>query len=343
MYNILITALGGDISQGILKAVKLFTPDSRIIGTDKYPNSAGLFACQKAFVIRPAAGEDARSFVERIGEICNTEKIDIAFIGHEAEQAAIAEHRDYLNSITRTYFVVQSADVLQRCSDKFITYNFLQKKGIRVPETYVDMVGGEKLIKKHGFPIVIKPRQSCGSRGFHPVNDNNELEKFWQENALLMMQEYITNGKGENGSGEEYTVGIFLDQSAKTINAIPMLRQLRFGLTWYAFVDDYPDIVETAVQAAEAVGAVGPCNVQLRRDRENKPCVIEINARISSTVAFRAKLGFNEVAAAIDYFLHKKKPKLDFKKGMVMKTWDEVVIPLGKYSDLEKNNFLSDE
>ena len=85
---------------------------------------------------------------------------------------------------------------------------------------------------------------------------------------------------------------LFLNKNSKALGTISMLRQLRFGLTFHAIVDDFPDITDVAIKAAESVGAIGPCNVQLRRNNKNEPCVIEINARISSTTAFRTHFGY---------------------------------------------------
>ena len=107
-------------------------------------------------------------------------------------------------------------------------------------------------------------------------------------------------------------------------------------MTWHAIIDDYPDVTKTAIQAAEAVGAIGPTNVQLRRDKNNKPVVIEINSRISSTAIFRAKLGFNEAEASLDYFFKQKRPSLTYRKATAMRIWDELVVPTEKYYELKK-------
>jgi carbamoyl-phosphate synthase large subunit len=120
-----------------------------------------------------------------------------------------------------------------------------------------------------------------------------------------------------------------------------MLRELRFGLTAHAIVDDYPDITALAIKAAERIGAVGPCNVQLKRDKAGKPCVIEINARISSTSAFRSHFGFNEVQACIDYFLNGKQPNLSYTKGVAMKSWNEVYTSLSQYRNLKRSGVVS--
>lgn len=120
-----------------------------------------------------------------------------------------------------------------------------------------------------------------------------------------------------------------------------MLRELRFGLTFHAIVDNFPDITDVAIKTAESIGAVGSCNVQLRRDSAGKPCVIEINARISSTAAFRSHFGFNEAKASIDYFLKNRVPRFSLKKGVAMKAWDEVYTSIGQYNNFKKRGVIS--
>ena len=119
-----------------------------------------------------------------------------------------------------------------------------------------------------------------------------------------------------------------------------MLRQLRFGMTWHAVIDDYKDVSRTAIMAAESVGAIGPCNVQIIKDKNGVPCVIEINARFSSTTIFRAKLGFNEALASIDYFLKNKRPRLTYKKGTIMRLFDELIVPTSTYKKLKTNGII---
>lgn len=333
-YTILVTAAGGDIGQGVIKSLRLAPYKIKIIGIDSDFRSAGLFLCDVGY-IAPSAILEPKKYVNFLENVCRREKIDMAFVCHESEQMCVARHIGELRKKTSTYFVVQSLEATKLCMNKLQTYAFLSQRGFRVPETYSEKKDVVGLVKKYGWPLVVKSYEGSGSRGFHLVHDENAYKKAWEETKSPLVQEYITNNHDE-----EYTVGIFLDKNSVSLGAISMLRRLRFGMTWHAIVKNYPDIVAIASRAAEAVNAVGPCNVQLRRDKSNHPCIIEINARISSTAVFRAKLGFNEAVASIQYFLENKIPKLGCKQAVVMKTWDELIVPFAVYSQIKKTGYI---
>lgn len=330
MLNVLISAVGGDIGQGILKSLRMSRYKLRIIGTDIDYHAAGVYLCDKGYIVPPAY-KTPKKYIKKLISICNQEKIDIVFTPNEEELYAIARHMAELKKKTKAYFVVQPLRTLSICRDKFLTAQFLTKKNIRAPESYGSLKGAKILIKKYGFPLVFKLRHTYGSRHFHIVNSWKELRYFWKAVPEALIQEYISNQ-----AGEEYTVGVFLDKSSKALGAIAMLRRLQGGFTAHAIVGSYPDVKAVAVRAAESVGAIGPCNVQLRRDKNNKPCVIEINARISGTTPFRSRLGFNEAQACIDYFLKGQKPKLHSRPALAMRTWGELIVPLKKYKHFRK-------
>ncbi len=332
MYKILISAVGGDIGQGILKSLRKVSPRLKIIGCDMNPDSPGIFLCDKGYIVS-GAKDDPKKYIQDIIKICKKEKIDIVFSAQPYELNILCAMRDELQNKTGVYFVVQSKNVWDLSMDKLSIYQFFKKRGVRSPETYGTKRGFDILVKKYGYPLLAKVRSSFGS-GFHDyifIHNKKDFIKTWKEIKNPIIQEYITNR-----NNEEYTVGIFLDKDSKALGAIAMLRQLRFGLTFHAIVDDYPDVVDTAIRAAESIGAIGPCNVQLRKDSRGNPCVIEINARISSTTAFRSHFGFNEAKACIDYFLNNNIPHFSYKKGVAMKTWDELYISLSEYSNLKR-------
>ncbi|OGN00903.1 MAG: hypothetical protein A3B91_01280 [Candidatus Yanofskybacteria bacterium RIFCSPHIGHO2_02_FULL_41_29] len=336
MIKALVTACGGDIGQGVIKSLRMSGEKIRVIGTEITADNCGLFMADKGYILEPVLKNEKR-YLKQLVAICNEERVDIVFVCFEAEQSAIASAINILNKKTGAYFVVQSKKTLDICQeDKSLTYAFLSKRGIRVPETYTTKKMAEILIKKYGWPIILKPRQSSGSRDVHIIRTRKELDILWDKIDKPLIQEYINNGQDD-----EYTVGVFLNKDSEALGAIAMLRKLKLGMTWHAIVNHYPDIEEIAGKTAESVGAIGPCNIQIRRDRNNKPCVIEINARISSTTVFRAKLGFNEALASIDYFLKGKIPKLSHRPAVIMRTFGEYIVPLDKYLKIKSKNITN--
>lgn len=75
--NILILGMGGNVSQGILKAIKKSKINCKIIGACISEESFGLFFCDDAY-ISPYSNSD--EFIPWLIDICNKEKIDIVNI-----------------------------------------------------------------------------------------------------------------------------------------------------------------------------------------------------------------------------------------------------------------------
>ncbi|OGY46844.1 MAG: hypothetical protein A2840_02695 [Candidatus Buchananbacteria bacterium RIFCSPHIGHO2_01_FULL_47_11b] len=336
MRTVLVTAAGGDIGQGVLTSLSLLDEKFRIITSDISPRAAGPYLGDRGYLVSPAK-KDEQQFISRMVEICNAEKVDIVFICHEDEQFAFAKNREKFETQSSTYLMVQSLSTLEVTRDKAAFYKKLQAANIRTPKT-VDPAEVKSLIQSIGFPLVVKPCGSSGSRNFSVVHDDKALSDVIAATPDAIVQEYITNDREE-----EYTVGIFMDNQSKSLGAIPILRTMRFGMTVWGMVDQYPDVVAVAVKAAEAVKAVGPTNVQLRRDKAGEVAVIEINARISSSSVFRSRLGFNEVRSSIEYFLDNKQPELKFEKAVVIRTWGDLIIPIDRYLQLEKDGVIDNK
>ena len=125
MVNVLITAIGGDIAQGVLKSLQLSRSSLRLIGSDISPYAAGLFLVKRGYVVAPARKKT--QYLEDIIKICRTEKIDIVFACNEEEQYLIAANLKKLQTQTKAFFVVQPLSVLTICQDKFKLYQFLTK------------------------------------------------------------------------------------------------------------------------------------------------------------------------------------------------------------------------
>ena len=334
--TILISAVGGDIGQGVLRSLELSKKRVRTIGLDVTSEASGLYMCDKGYVVPKAS--DATAYIKRLTEICKKENVVLAFICNEAEQFVVASYAEKLGQSLPTIFIVQPRPVLDISLDKLATYRFLEKRGIRVPKTAVTPSEARELIRECGFPLILKSRRGAGSKHLHHVTNNKEFAEFWKSVPEPLLQEFV-----RNESEDEYTVGVFLDRESRSCGSIAMLRKLRYGLTWTAIADNFPDVSALAVQVAEAIKAVGPCNVQMRRDREGALCILEINARISSTTPLRALLGFNEVSASLDYFLRGKYPSFTVRSGFAMKKWSELVVPRSLHTRLLKNKVIERE
>jgi carbamoyl-phosphate synthase large subunit len=120
-------------------------------------------------------------------------------------------------------------------------------------------------------------------------------------------------------------------------------RTLQAGTTTTAELGSFPEVRETAGAIASALGPLGPCNVQLRV-HEGRPVPFEINPRFSGTTALRARMGFNEVEAALRHFvLGEPAPELtDVGSGVALRYWNEVYVPYEAVQTITDEGVLDD-
>ncbi|MDE6747887.1 MAG: ATP-grasp domain-containing protein [Lachnospiraceae bacterium] len=284
MIKFLITAIGGDIGYGIIKALKARNRSIYIVGCDviRYNMSYDLV---DEFLISPAY-KDEDKWIEFVNDTILTKQIDYFWPVTETELKIVDKNRNLFASTT---VVMNSHNILQIATDKMLTAKFLSENGVMAPKTWDDVETCEK-----NFPVIVKEKFSCGSHSVHVVNDEDNLRAMFAGMDDPIVQEYI----GDNS--EEYTLAIFSD--GKIINYIAFKRQLGFGgMSRYVELIHDIEIKKIAEKIAVTFDLHGSINVQMRKHGGDY-YVFEINPRISSTIGFRLQLGFNDVSWWIDMF-----------------------------------------
>jgi carbamoyl-phosphate synthase large subunit len=97
---------------------------------------------------------------------------------------------------------------------------------------------------------------------------------------------------------QEVTCGVYRTRGG-AVAVVALRRELAGGATVFAEVVTDPEVRKQCVVLAEGLGLQGSINVQLIRTGAG-PRIFEINARFSSTVAMRDRLGFTDVKWALD-------------------------------------------
>lgn len=317
--NVLVTAVGSEVGQGVIKALKSSNYDFKIIGCDIDPDSAGFFMCDNYYVVSKAS---SKKYLDEMIEICQEEKIDILFPNADLELKIMSEFSGLFED-NGVNVVIQPLNVLDIFQSKYKTYKFLKTKDLVVPETV-------KLIKKDNyksisnleFPIIVKPDYGQGSKSLFLIKDSNEFNiysKIFEENEYVA-QQYIPS------EDEEYTCAIFNCDLIDEPYFIIFKRKLKNGTTGVAEIIFDDSLMSYFKKISDAIDLKGSINIQFRKFK-GKPYIFEINPRFSSTTGIRACCGFNDVKMAIDYFVFKKppkKPKITKKK--IIRYLEEIYI-----------------
>lgn len=310
--NIGITGIGGNIGLGILFALKKSKhKNAKVTGMDNNSFSVGLYKADRSHIMPKA---DSPEYLDKIVDVCIKEKIDGLFVSTEKELVVLSKNKDDFFRKTGTVLMVADYKIVETCLDKWKTCLFLKENNMPCPKSV--LVSGNQgkavgfFIKKMGFPLVLKPRQSRGARDVYVIKNQEEFNFYKKRINQPILQEYLLPKE------EEYTCGVFR-AFGKTFTII-FKRELVDGITNKAIVWKDKDIDNLCKKIAKAFNLNGSINIQLRKTKTG-PVPFEINPRYSSTVSMRSHLGFNDVEWAIDVFLFKKEIKYTApKKGILI-------------------------
>lgn len=289
--RILLLGVGGNVSQGILKAIRHTGLDCYIVGACVTADAAGLYLCDQSD-ISPYAASDR--FIPWLYDVCNREGIDIIFSGVEDVIEAISPIQEDLRRTTKAIFRSSAPDQLAIGRDKLHTCQWLAENGFHAPGCCAsgDAAAAYALKEKYGFPLIAKPRCGKSSLGVFQITSQEALDD------AIGLEDYVIE-ECVGGPDQEYTVGCYRGLDGWSPPPIVMRRTLKDGTSWRVEVVDSQAISEAATQICEAFKPDGPLNIQLRLDREGRPVPFELNVRFSGTTPMRAQFGFQDVKAML--------------------------------------------
>lgn len=348
--NTLVLGVGGNVSQSIQKALALSTLPTRVVAACISAEAAGLYLADRAY-ISPLARSD--EFVPWLLDVCEREKIDVVLSGSELVLEVLAPAAATVRERTGAISIVSSPEVLRSGRDKLETCRWLESEGLPVPgyAHLGDPQSVSDLVARFGFPLIAKPRFGKGSDGIVTIHDEQDLEHVLAAEDLslrdiaadgitasdVVLQEYLGD------EHQEYTVGCFCAADGTLCGTVVMRRTLHAGTTTSAELGRFPEVRAAAEAIAVALRPLGPCNVQLRM-HHGRAVPFEINPRFSGTTALRARMGFNEVEAALrHYVLGEPPPKLaDVGSGYALRYWNEVYVAADAVHAIDRDGRLGD-
>lgn len=315
--TVLLLGLGGNVSQGILKALRLSSMPVRIVGACVSPTSAGLYAADRA-LISPLSAD--AGFDDWLIESCRVERVDVVLSGVEPVLAALGGRREELEAASSAKIIVSSPEALAVGGDKYWTCEWLREQGLNSPRCVLasDADGVGRLVAECGFPLIAKPRSGKGGEGVAMVTNERDLE------AVTRLSDHVLQ-EHLGSADEEFTVGCWSDRDDDVRGCIVMRRQLTTGTTTAISVESCSAVRDEAIRIASALRPMGPCNVQMRIADGRAVC-FEINVRFSGTTPMRAHLGFNDVEATLRHFVLGE-PAVELPvvtTGRALRLWREV-------------------
>ena len=223
-------------------------------------------------------GDDPQ-FVDALLELLKKTHPSLMIPTVSEELPAVSRIRNQIRALGVRMFI-SDPDVVDLANDKLMTATRLSTQGIPVPRTFslspgIDpgMVGREL-----GYPFIVKPRVGRGGRGVTLYQKESEAHEERRENVVC--QQFMP--------GEECDLNMFVHPAGR-VKAIVVLQKtlMKQGIVGNALSVQRVvarDMAEIGLRVARGLALEGPVDMDVRRDRNGVPSVLEINARVGANV-----------------------------------------------------------
>lgn len=317
--TVLVTGIGGNVGQGILRNIISLNLNIKLIGVDIASFTPGNHLCHKTYQV-PYSFHD--NYIPTISKIIEDEKVNVVLPSTDYEIFYLSKNKDIL----KAEVVASDSNTAKTYLDKYATYSYLSKNSIPFAKSWLS--GDYDFSEKD---IIAKPREGRGSRGIliNPENPNN-LPKGYMIQPL--------------SRGNEITTAVYVSKKNKLHGLFTMERKLTNGTTTESRVifkhDDRLKII--AQEMIDLGGLRGSFNIQSIVTDSNEIVPFEINCRISGTNSIRHNLGFQDVKYAIqEYLLEEEPDKPNPMEGISTRILMDVVYPnTSDFSKLQNSKHL---
>ncbi len=173
--KILVTAVGGDLSQSVVKCLKDSGYNPHIVGCDMNPYASGR-AVAHEFLLAPPV-RDTQAYIDFLLDTIKRKKINYVFPLSDVEILFLNSRRELFDRCPAA-LIMNEPHIIDTFMDKYRTVEFFKANGIAFPETYLP----EEYEGQLGFPLILKRKQGSGSQKLFKVTDAEELEFYLKRN-----------------------------------------------------------------------------------------------------------------------------------------------------------------
>ena len=278
---VLLTAIGGDIAQGVATIIRECRPGYRLVGVDMHSQHGGHKFVDFFSVVPRANSSD---YLIELKSVVSQNLVNLVFPLSDPELAALWPFRQLDANVQ---WVIAGEGVVKAGVDKLETSRMLTALELPGPWTHQVSEGPPR-----SFPCILKSRFGSGSRGVYVIANNEDAIYFGKQYPDAIFQEML------EPADCEVTCAVYRSRKGD-IASLLMLRRLSGGFTSWAKVIHDQKISQMCEQIATGLDLRGSMNVQLRNTKIG-PRIFEINPRVSSTALMRHRLGFTDVLWALD-------------------------------------------
>lgn len=306
--NILVPGASAPAGINTIKSLKYSNFNGKILSTDSNTLSAGFYLSDYKEVIPEI---ENGNYINVLLDIIEKYKIDILMPSSGYDIFPFSENKDQLKQ-KGAIPVISDRKVLEICRDKIRTYNHLNKI-FNLPFTT------EEKDEINEFPVIAKPRYGKGSRNIVKIKDSKELEYVSSKYSDMIYQEYLP--------GEEFTIDVLSDMDSNPLISVPRIRiQTRGGISTKGKIVLDKQLIDESFKIVKFLNIIGPCCIQVKKDKYNEFKLVEINPRLGGGTIFTTLAGANFPKMIIDLVEGKKIKIPKVSEITILRYFEEIIV-----------------
>ncbi len=251
-------------------------------------------------LVLPSLITDAPAFVAMVMEFVRDHSPRVVLPTSDMTIGVLRPYREQLAGMG-CFLALASDAALDTANDKSRTLAVARELGIAMPASIrIDaMEDLDGAITQLGFPFVLKPVVSWTGQAdarLYPVDVMDRAE------ATHFTEKTLNAGSGllaqEWAPGRREGVTLFIANDEILVSCGHVAHRTTPPLGGASVVRETTEVgddtMDAAVRLAKAIGMQGVCEVEFRRDAEDRPLLMEINARLAGTIE-------NAIQSGIDF------------------------------------------
>ncbi|HUH94659.1 MAG TPA: hypothetical protein VL742_16135 [Casimicrobiaceae bacterium] len=318
--RLLVLSVGTRVGQNVLAVLASRRGAVEIVATSSVANEPALFECDAVYLVPPTAAEP-EAFERSLLEIVASERIDLVVPCRDDDVVFLAGLRGRRPELAPR-LLCGGAEASRIIVDKWLSAKFSARQALPfVPSIACGEVrDGVAFARRHGFPLVAKPRRGYASQDVYIVCNEAQLARALAEPGWVVQQflgdartveEYLSHvdTRGiplfHTFQGLKHSLQALIAPDGATAHLICTRNASRLRRSKRVEWDDDPAASAVGEQCARAfatAGWRGPLNIQCQRDPQGELRIHEFNGRFTGATVERWLLGHDEVGTAIESF-----------------------------------------
>ncbi|MES2561381.1 MAG: hypothetical protein V4637_01510, partial [Pseudomonadota bacterium] len=183
--RLLVLSVGSLAAQKLIDALGARRERCVLIGTNSVAQTSANFRCDTAHLVPQASSTD---YIDRIAQIIQQERPDIVIPARDDDVLALAVVGERYPPPDRCVLLTGSVAAARMINDKLETARFAARHALPFAETADTVEAALVLARRHGLPIIGKPRSGNATRGVVLLRSAEEIVRAFESHADFLVQ-----------------------------------------------------------------------------------------------------------------------------------------------------------